>query len=1279
VTRVLVVDDKPESLYLLRTLLTGHGCDAVEARHGAEALVKARQQPPDLVISDLLMPVMDGYTLLRHWKADARLARIPFIVYTATYTDPQDEQLALDLGADAFIVKPTEPDAFMARLHEVLARAQAGDMESHPPAVESEAQLERYTETLVRKLEEKRFELERANLDLADKEASYRQMFESHPYPMWVYDLESLRFLAVNAAAVAHYGYSREEFLAMTIRDIRPPEDVPALLEAVAEVTQGLSPTSVWRHRRRDGSVISVEISSHTITFDGRRGELVLARDITARLEAEAALRESTLRLRLAVEAANIGLWDWDLRTDAVYYSPEWKRQIGYRDDEVANTLEEWSSRVHPDDFEPAVRRASGFIQNPVGRHEVEFRFRHRDGSYRWIYAQGDLLRDSSGRPVRMLGCHVDITARKQAESRISHLNRVYAVLSGINETIVRETDPDAMLARACQIAVERGGFLMAWIGLRDDASGRLRIRAQTGANLETLYILTRLIEGEPPAGCAFTNDALETGRSSVCDDVALDPRASAWRDAALERQYRSMAAFPLKAGDRAIGTFNLYSGEADAFDAEEVALLNDLAADISFALEISRRELEHRAAEARIAAQRAALIALTSQRTRDPADEPALLREIVESAARTLDVERVSLWRYTADRTAIECVDLFELSAGRHTSGARLTASTYPRYFAAIGITDVIVADDALTHPHTREFADAYLAPLGIHSMLDAPTRIGGVRDGVLCHEHVGTTRQWTEDEKTFAVAMANLVSLTLEAAERRRAEAKLGASEDRFRELAESIQDVFWITDVEKQRMFYVSPAYEAVWGRTCDSLYQSPRTWVDAIHPDDRNRVQQAAITKQATGEFEEEYRVVRPDGSERWVRDVAFPVRSAAGRVERIVGVARDITERRQLGEQLRQSQKLEAVGRLAGGVAHDVNNILSVITLQAELTAMTANLPPEVREGLEEVRAAARRGADLTRQLLLFSRRQVMQLRDLDLNDVVISLAKMLQRIIGEDVRLHLDLHSAPLTTRADAGMLDQVLMNLGVNARDAMPRGGQVIISTGEAIFDASDPRRSPDAEPGRYVRLTVRDTGIGMTPEVLSHIFEPFFTTKESGRGTGLGLATVFGIVKQHHGWIDVQSRPGEGSQFDIFVPALAAAEAPARPARAEPRGGTETILVVEDDQLVRMLTCAMLERHGYRVLEASDGAEAMRVWREHAGQVALLLTDLVMPGGMGGQQLARQLQEERPGLEVVFTSGYSGDIAGRELSLRSGENFLQKPCTADQLLAAVRRSLDA
>jgi PAS domain S-box-containing protein len=422
---------------------------------------------------------------------------------------------------------------------------------------------------------------------------------------------------------------------------------------------------------------------------------------------------------------------------------------------------------------------------------------------------------------------------------------------------------------------------------------------------------------------------------------------------------------------------------------------------------------------------------------------------------------------------------------------------------------------------------------------------------------------------------------------------------------------------------------------------------------------------------------EYPCHSPD-RERWF--AARASRFVLDGPPRVVLTHTDITERRRLEAQLLQAQKMEAIGRLAGGVAHDFNNILAVLLLQTELLLQPPDLPARVREGLDQMRAATERAANLTRQLLLFSRKQVLQPRDLDLNQVVSGMAKMIRRVIGEDIHFELQPAAEPLPLRADPGMIEQVLLNLAVNARDAMPRGGRLVVQTGACEVDAETARRHPEARPGWHVWLRVEDTGCGIPPEVLPHIFEPFFTTKPAGKGTGLGLATVYSVTRQHQGWIEVETEVGRGTAFQVFLPgAPQPAAAPPEPAsgKAAP-GGNETILLVEDDPVLREATRAVLESRGYTVLVAEDGMQALQLWAAHAPRVALLLTDLVMPGGVTGQELARVLLHERPNLKVVYTSGYSAEWSGTEPHLGPNERFLPKPCPAEQLLVTLRRCLD-
>ena len=396
---------------------------------------------------------------------------------------------------------------------------------------------------------------------------------------------------------------------------------------------------------------------------------------------------------------------------------------------------------------------------------------------------------------------------------------------------------------------------------------------------------------------------------------------------------------------------------------------------------------------------------------------------------------------------------------------------------------------------------------------------------------------------------------------------------------------------------------------------------------------------------------------------------------------LLGLFRDITEHKRLEEQFRQSQKMDAIGQLAGGVAHDFNNILTVIQGHAMLLRTSGVISGPMSGSAQQICEAAERAAGLTRQLLTFSRRQMMQPKPLDLNTVVSNMTRMLGRILGEDIALQFNYSPNLPMVRADVGMMEQVLLNLAVNSRDAMPAGGQLIVRVSVQDFGREAAREHPEGEAGRFVCVSVQDTGCGIEPSVLPRIFEPFFTTKTVGKGTGLGLATVYGIVKQHHGWVEVESQVGRGTTFHVFLPSSGegkAAIAGAAALEEAARGGKETILVVEDEPPVRDLVSKVLAGRGYNVLQATSGAHALEVWREQKEKIDLLLTDVVMPDGMTGRDLAEKVQAERPGLKAIFTSGYSADIVGKDFIIQDGLNFLQKPYAPQKLVRMVRNCLD-
>ena len=513
----------------------------------------------------------------------------------------------------------------------------------------------------------------------------------------------------------------------------------------------------------------------------------------------------------------------------------------------------------------------------------------------------------------------------------------------------------------------------------------------------------------------------------------------------------------------------------------------------------------------------------------------------------------------------------------------------------------------------------------------------------------------------------------------ERRAAQTALQSSETLFSSVWQNSADGMRLTD-ENGLIMAVNKAFSQLVGLPQNQLEGKPFTVIFASSentPEMLESHRNNFLTREVDGKLE--YRYTLHNGQEV-ILEVHNSYIEMLGQPQLLLSLFRDITAQRRLEEQFRQAQKMEAVGQLAGGVAHDFNNILTVIQGHASLLTQ-AKLDESSEKSAQQIAQAASRAAGLTRQLLTFSRRQLIQPKRLDMNKIVGNLTNMLGRLLGEDIALQLNYCQSTPVVEADVGMMEQILLNLAVNARDAMPKGGQLAIRIIGMDLDEKYAASKPDARPGSFVCVSVTDTGMGIASENLSRIFEPFFTTKEVGKGTGLGLATVYGIVKQHQGWTEVESHVGKGTTFRIFIPRVSAGtsgpiEKPTTSIVV--KGGDEHILLVEDENPVRELVARVLERYGYRVFQAGTGAEALEIWKRSKKDIKLVLTDLVMPNNMNGRELAEKMWAEVPGLKVIFTSGYSADIVGKDFKLQPELNFLQKPYQPQSLALTVRRCLD-
>jgi len=502
---------------------------------------------------------------------------------------------------------------------------------------------------------------------------------------------------------------------------------------------------------------------------------------------------------------------------------------------------------------------------------------------------------------------------------------------------------------------------------------------------------------------------------------------------------------------------------------------------------------------------------------------------------------------------------------------------------------------------------------------------------------------------------------------------------AETKYKMLVEQVNAITYIAEIGIEgQWYYVSPQIQRILGFTQDEWLEQSHNWAQFIHTDDLTAVL-AAEDASARGEpFQAEFRVRRKDGREVWISDAGVVVQGS-GPHPLMEGIMMDITERKVLETQLQQSRKMEAVGRLAGGIAHDFNNLLTIVTGYTELALTRPSVTQDLRGDIERIENASSRAAALVRQLLAFSRKQVLQPKVLDVNSIVLNMDTLLRRLMDDNIEMITHVQENIGKVKADPAQLEQVIMNLVVNARDAMPDGGRLTVETVNVDLDSGYADDHATVKPGRYVMLAISDSGIGMDQDTVAHIFEPFFTTKESGRGTGLGLSTVYGIVKQSGGYIWVYSEPARGSTFKVYLPRVDGASEEAASTTPLPLGvrGTETILLVEDEEAVRELIRTVLTQHGYDVLAASDPQQAEEIVADTQREIHMLLTDVVMPG-MSGRQLAARVTARRPGIRVLFMSGYTDNVITNGGMLEKGLAFLQKPFTPATLMDRVRGVLN-
>jgi PAS domain S-box-containing protein len=1370
--KLLIVDDNEQNLYMLQVLLSANGFQVEQASNGAEALECARRDPPIMIISDLLMPVMDGYTLLHDWKNDELLKTIPFVVYTATYTDAKDEHLARSLGADDFILKPTESEAFMARIQNVLVKAKQGKLSPvREPASDKKALMNEYSEVLIRKLEEKALQLQHANRtleeDIAERKkteialrldgeimanmaegvqltrendavivyanSQFEKMFGYRPgellgkhvsvlnasseksskgtaddiiralknkgtwdgeilnvrkngatfwchasistfiHPdhgkVWIsvqQDIserkqaeESLRqsearyrvlfeqaadiilqmeimpegmpvIRDVNSATLRLLGYERDELINQPVSLINVASDPSQTIsERRQNVLAGPGKVFEARHRCKDGRILDFECSATELQIGSKTFAISVERDITERKKAEQKLQESEEKYRSIFENVQDVYYEAALDGTLLEVSPSIEVMSNgqyHRIDLVGKSMYDF----YYDAGERQVLLEALKGQGSVTDFKVTLK--NRDGSLIPCSISSKVLCNAQGNPEKILGSMRDITRRVLAEESLRESEKRYRTLvDGASEAIL--VVQDGKLKFVNHRGVELSGYLEPDLL----AKPFLEFIYPDDRKMVADNYMSR-IKGEPvPSRYEFR--FLSVGGSVKWVEIS-----------AVLIDWKGMPA-----------TLNFLTDITERKQAEEVRRRN--SRDMEF---LSRSAM----ALVKLAAEKDVYQYIGE-----------LLKEIVPEKSVVAVSEFDESSRVFHGRNIIgldKTIGMIKKILGKDPM--EISGDFGPEAKKAL-LSGKLQKIDVGLHDFAQILPAGILHPVEKLLGITAFYVIGFVKEGKVLGGLSIILRNGsalTNPEVIEAFAAQAAIAIT-----KRKAEQALQQSEERYRTLFDDAKDGIALADAETGRIVECNQALCAMVGMDKTELVGQMQS---VIHPPQDLPVgQSASFIRHESGEPG----MVLADQLISKVGTLT-PVEIKAARVQMngrdyMLGIFRDVSERKQhekerehLQAQLLQAQKMEAIGTLAGGVAHDFNNLLTAISGFTTIAMGKTDESSQVQRDLRQVSIAASKAAGLTRQLLLFSRKQHMEPMPMDPNATVSRLLKMLGRLIGEDIAIETDLEKDIWHILGDEGNVEQVLMNLSVNARDAMPQGGKLFIKTENVTIDEEYCHTYHAGRPGHFVCLSVSDTGTGMDQLTQDHIFEPFFTTKGEGKGTGLGLSVVLGIVQQHKGWINVYSEPGHGTTFKVYFPSSSARaeqkgkeEAPL----ASLEGKGERIMVVEDQAEVRELAVEILTSNGYSAFPVSSAKEAKELFEKENGKFDLVFSDVVLTDTTGILLVEELLRRWK--FKVMITSGYTDEKANWDFIKEKNFRFLHKPYTVRDLLLAVREVL--
>lgn len=992
----------------------------------------------------------------------------------------------------------------------------------------------------------------------ARDDAAYRQLFEIHPEPLWVYDRETLQFLTVNQAAIDHYGYSRDTFLAMTTAALDPPGQATATIPD--------APANTVSHRCADGRCILVQITTYPLEFQGRPAAAVIARDITTELQAEARACEREYLLTIAGRIARLGGWSADLQTQQMQWSPQVYAIHDLTPSNATTSIEAGIRFYAPEDRD-RIRHLFKACAEQGQPYDEELQIITAQGRRRWVRTIGEAVRDQAGAIVRVQGAFQDITDQKHTEQALVLSKRRFRQFADAMPQIIWTATPEGLVDYA-------NAAFYTYLGAEVGSQPTLQ---------NWLYYLH-------PEDVERTYQAWQT--AIRCGE----PHRIEYRLRRADGNYRWHFVTCLAIRDET-GAITKWFGTG---------------------LDIHDRRLAE--AQAQDYAERL-------NRTLESINE-GLFTLDDQWCFTFLNPKAEKLLRRSRQELLGRCVwDEFPEA---------INTLPYQEYHRAVA-TGQATAFEFFYEPLATWFeASAYPSPEGL------------------------------------AVYFRDVT-------ERHDREMQLRESEARFRAVARATADVIWDWDL-KSGLTWWSEGFQTVFGYAPEDIEATYESWVSRLHPEDLEAVwsdiEDAIANRQEL--WQGQYRFRHQNGSWLHIRDRGYLIFDANGEPSRFVGGMTDITEHLTLAEQLRQAQRLETVGQLTGGVAHDFNNLLTVILGNTELLAEQLEAQPNLQALATMAQAAAQRGAELTHRLLAFARRQALAPQVVKVNALLASLDTLLRRTLPSQIALELVQGGGLWDCLIDPAQLEAAILNLCLNARDAMPEGGKLTLETANAHLDQDYAEQHAEVTPGQYVLIAITDTGSGIPPDLLDRVFDPFFTTKTADKGTGLGLSMVYGFVKQSGGHVKLYSEVEQGTTVKLYLPrALQGTEVlpVPSPTTGLPRG-RETILVVEDNDLVQAYVDNQLRSLGYQVIAVQTGVEALAVLEQEPA-IDLLFTDVMMPGGMNGKQLAEKARQQRQDLSVLYTSGYTENAIVHQGRLDPGVYLLSKPYRLRDLARMVRQAL--